>query len=197
MAFNIVPDTYPERSSQKTTHGGFMKISRIIPALAAVCLLSVKMSSGSHSMPATLHPQPSAPLGSSVTVSFGMPFPKGYITDPGLIRVLDTSGNEIPAHVRTILLWRDIMSGDTLPYIRSALIQFEMTFGSRDPVGVIVKTGRQRKKDVSSGTPVRQNWVRVVGISAEDNASGWKLHVLWGITLPYWCWTRQPVPWIH
>jgi len=110
---------------------------------------------------ATLHPQPSVQLNQPVTVSFGMPFPKWQITDSGLIRVKEVSDNEIQSYVSTLLPWRDISTGTDLSSIRSALIQFEYTFSSLNPVNIVIETGVSRTQNNPNLDPVKDNWVLV------------------------------------
>ncbi|MBD3268213.1 hypothetical protein GF373_16230, partial [bacterium] len=113
-------------------------------------------------VPVLLHPQPDCPINKEVTVSFGMPFPLCMIADPKLIRVEDQLGTEIPAFVETLLPWRDLSTGTDFSYIRSALIQFSMTFeDTSTPVEVIIKIGSPRAKPIDTMVPVRDNWTLV------------------------------------
>jgi len=103
---------------------------------------------------------PTLPSG-PILVSFGVPFPKGFIKDVNLIRVKDAGGNEIPAHVRQLAPWRNLAKGTNLPSIRSALIQVNVDFGSNKTMVLKVETGTSRSKDIAAEQPVRSNWVLV------------------------------------
>ena len=57
-----------------------------------------------------LHPIEGVAAGSEQLITFGVPFPRGSITQPGLskLRVLDSRGQEIPAFVEQLTPWRHI-----------------------------------------------------------------------------------------
>jgi hypothetical protein len=110
---------------------------------------------------ATLHYTAGAPPATPVLVSFGLPFPKKFITEAGLIRVKNAAGVEIPAHVRVLVPWRDLATGTDLPSIRSALIQVNITFGGSATATLKVQTGAARTLNVAAEAPVRSNWVAV------------------------------------
>jgi hypothetical protein len=131
--------------------------------LAAVICLGAGFLDGAQAVEitATLHCiLPTLPSG-PILVSFGMPFPIGFLTDTNLIRVKDAGGNEIPAHVRQLVPWRNLANGTNLPSIRSALIQVNVDFGSNRNMTLKVETGTARSKDIAAEQPVRSNWVPV------------------------------------
>ena len=71
--------------------------------------------SAAEEIAATLHYVAGSPPASPVLVSFGLPLPKGFLSDANLIRVKDAAGQEIPAHVRVLVPWRDLAKGVDLP----------------------------------------------------------------------------------
>ena len=58
-------------------------------------------------------------------VSFGLPLPPGFLSDPQHVRVVDADGQEISAVVRELEPWR---IGGRTGTIRSLLIQFTSDF---------------------------------------------------------------------
>jgi len=88
------------------------------------------------SVPVRLYPMENVRPGNAVTVTFGMPFPRGSITESGLsaVRLLDSRGAEIPAYVDQLTPWRSIGgSGMTTPSVRVARIQFVHVFSAAFP----------------------------------------------------------------
>ena len=83
-----------------------------------------------------LYPMENITPGSPVLVTFGMPFSRGSIDDSGLstVRLTDSSGGEIPAHVSKMTPWRHLTDierdGSS---VRFALIQFSYTFSRAFP----------------------------------------------------------------
>jgi len=57
--------------------------------------------------------------GGTLAVTFGLPLPPGALTDPERLRILDASGNEIPAHAEPVLRWHTIDDS-----IRALKVQF-------------------------------------------------------------------------
>ncbi len=117
---------------------------------------------------ALLHPQAECPLGTKVVVSFGMPFPKGFITSSDLndIVIKDSSGEKIATYIEAILPWRNITIGKDDDSIRSALVQFEYIFESTDsPVGITIEIETARWNTNTAAAfqklPVRESWVLV------------------------------------
>jgi hypothetical protein len=84
-------------------------------------------------------------------VSFGVPLPPGFLSDPSLVRVVDVAGVEVPAAVRVLEPWRtDGREGS----IRSVLVQFEMNFARSRRQNVAVLFGKARSKRREQVTPV-------------------------------------------
>src|ERR1043165_457395 len=77
-------------------------------------------------------------------VSFGFPLPRGFLNDPGAVRVLDENGKELIAAVRSLEPWRTRGRDET---IRSLLIQFKADFSQQKEQHVIVRfDGRPRSR---------------------------------------------------
>ena len=82
-------------------------------------------------------------LGQEV-VSFGLPLPPNFLSDPRQIRVIDAHGQEIEASVRTLEPWR--LHGRE-GSIRSLLIQFKIDFSRERTQHVKVVFHQPRRRD--------------------------------------------------
>lgn len=91
---------------------------------------------------ASAQPIDTAPVGAPIVVSFGVPFPRGTVSDVGLIRVADASDTELPAHVEELARWRSLGSAPGfVESVRAALVQVTLTLGDRSPVELRVHWG--------------------------------------------------------
>lgn len=82
-------------------------------------------------------------------VSFGLPLPPNFLSDQRNVRVLDASGQELSAAVRSLEPWR---IGGREGSIRSLLIQFHSDF-SRQRIQRIKIVFQPRKKNETSFVP--------------------------------------------
>src|SRR4030095_8970075 len=88
------------------------------------------------------------------TLSFGLPFPYGFLNDARTVRVLDEHGTELVAAVRSLGPWR---TGGREGSIRSLLIQFKADFSTQRTHRVTVTfKGRQGRRE-STFIPVSQD----------------------------------------
>jgi hypothetical protein len=100
-----------------------------------------------------------ANLGSEL-VSFGLPLPPGFLSDPQHVRVEDQSGQEISAAVRELEPWR---IGGREGSIRSLLIQFTSDF-SRTRTQQIKILFQPRRKNESNFVPVEGTLINKDGL---------------------------------
>ncbi len=86
---------------------------------------------GEGSVQVTLHPGPQAAIGSPTVVTFGAPFPRGALTDAGMLRARLPGGDELPIHAEATLPWR-VFPGrsDATESVRAAMVSIEVTFAS-------------------------------------------------------------------
>lgn len=116
-------------------------MNAIVRSVLLLCSLALAMPAPAqsvlpfHAPPVTagsiavrLHPTEAVPIGSPRLVSFGLPLPRGSLSEAGLatVRVTDAGGAEIAAHVSQLTPWRH-RSDATLDgtSVRIALLQFE------------------------------------------------------------------------
>ncbi|MBU4564267.1 MAG: hypothetical protein KMY53_15070 [Desulfarculus sp.] len=109
-------------------------------------------------VPLTLVPHPRA-LSQVVPVSFGMPFPPGYVSDPKLISLVDNTGQEIPIHVEVLANWLPPVPG--APCIRSVLIQYQDYMASPVPRTYTLRWGKPRQKTMAKGWPASRAWLSI------------------------------------
>ncbi len=128
-------------------------------AFAVEPFLAPAVPSGSISV--QLVPTPTATPGTTRLVTFGVPFPRGSITNAGLttVRVLK-GGVEIPAYVAEMTPWRHrtnpALDGTS---VRVARVQIHYTFASAAPETVSVSWGgAARQQNVATLVPVRSGW---------------------------------------
>lgn len=114
-----------------------------------------------------LHPIEGVAAGTQQLVTFGVPFPRGSITQAGLakVRVLNANGIEIPAFVEQLTPWRHAVTPalDNTS-VRVARVQFRYTFASVYPnfETIRVEWGfRDRTQSVASLENPRNGWQAV------------------------------------
>lgn len=129
---------------------------RLVPAAP---FFAEAMSSGSVSV--SLVPLANVAVGVQERVTFGIPFPRGSITQAQLanVRVLK-NGVEVPAYVEQLTPWRSIdvpaIDGQS---VRVARIQIPYTFASLNPESVTVQWGGPaRAINVTSIQDPRLEW---------------------------------------
>lgn len=98
---------------------------------------------------------------STELVSFGLPLPPGFLSDPRQVRVLTKSGEELAAAVRPLEPWR---IGGREGSIRSLLIQFNLDLRERTQ-RVRVAFGRVREKNVQGFAPIEQTLIDEDGLT--------------------------------
>lgn len=106
----------------------------------------------------TLYPQSTVTLNQSTNIVFGIPFPKGFVTDSTKIRVLNSSGTEIPSFVMTTTNWRDFQSPSTIISIKSVQIGIAMTFANTNPVAIKVQWGTSRGSSITNTFSASSTW---------------------------------------
>ncbi|MFO0676932.1 MAG: hypothetical protein U0169_10375 [Polyangiaceae bacterium] len=127
-------------------------------ALTAPSIFPATRSGGSITV--TLRPTEVVQANQDKLVTFGVPFPRGWVTDPAQIRVL-RNGQEIPAYVGVASPWRNALKADVDgASIRVARIQIHHTFANSAANGeqIEVQWGTARTQNVTTLTPVRQGW---------------------------------------
>lgn len=105
----------------------------------------------------TLYPQSAVTLNQSTNIAFGVPFPKGFVTDSSKIRVLNASGTEIPSFVTTTTNWRNFSTG-AAESIKSVQIGIAMTFANKNAVTIKVQWGSSRSQNLTNTFTVASTW---------------------------------------
>ena len=133
-----------------------------------------------------LHPVEGVPAGVSQLVTFGVPFPRGSITQAGLskLRVLDAKGIEIPAFVEQLTPWRHVNTAalDNTS-VRVARLQIRYSFAAPypDSEAIRVEWGyRDRSQPVATLENPRNGWQPVTAGSfvAGDGVSEPKVYAV-------------------
>jgi hypothetical protein len=133
-----------------------------ISGAAVPPFLAPAQSSGT--MQVRLYPTEVVATGTPVLVTFGVPFTRGSLAPAraSTIRVLDSGGQEIPAHVEVLTPWRHLtepaIDGAS---IRFARVQIHHTFSAAFPAyeTVTVEWGHTtRAQDVASLVSPRSAW---------------------------------------
>jgi hypothetical protein len=124
------------------------------------------------SLSVSLRPTEVVTPGSTRLVTFGVPFPRGAVSDPKLVRVYKR-GVEIPAHVDVASPWRSTRPEEDGKSVRVVRVQVETAFAGNAPEEIVVEWGRPRTKDVSALTPPRRGWHVVTSgsFTASDRVS--------------------------
>ncbi|MFT5756263.1 MAG: putative repeat protein (TIGR01451 family) [Alteromonadaceae bacterium] len=114
---------------------------------------------------ATIHPIESVHPNKKMLISFGVPFPKGYMTDLGKLRVLNAAGEELAIFTKVLTPWRYLGTLTTGPSIRAAIVQVNLSFpdtdndGKGDSISLIIEWGQNsRTFPLLAERPARENW---------------------------------------
>lgn len=99
-------------------------------------------------------------LGQEV-VSFGLPLPPDFLSDPRRIMVQDDGGRELKASVRALERWR--LHG-TEGAVRSVLIQFRLDFGQKRAQRIKVLFHQPRRREGQEFTPVSKTLIDEDGL---------------------------------
>ncbi len=94
-------------------------------------------------------------------VSFGLPLPFGFLTDPRKVRVVTENGQEATAAVRSLEPWR---IGGRDGSIRSLLIQFKSDFSRKQTQSVKVLFHEAPQKSSSNFVPVSRTLIDEGGL---------------------------------
>ncbi|MCB2187401.1 MAG: hypothetical protein KQJ78_13340 [Deltaproteobacteria bacterium] len=105
-----------------------------------------------------LHPDQRA-LGHLVHVGFGVPFPPGYVRDPNLIALLDSTGQEMPLAVTVLARWPAPIPG--AGSIRAALVQYRDYMSSTVPRQYTIRWGEPRTLSEKAAWRATQDWLPV------------------------------------
>ena len=113
-----------------------------------------------------IQPIESVNVDETVRISFGIPFPKGFLSNIDAFRILDETGKEMQIFAKALLPWRDLGSLTDLPSIRSVLVQMDVFFssdsaGKLNPLNFSLEWGQSRSLPMLSETNVRKDWVLV------------------------------------
>jgi hypothetical protein len=115
-----------------------------------------------------IHPIESVHPNEQTLISFGVPFPKGYMINLEKLRVLNGDGDELAIFTKELSPWRNLAEISEVPSTRSALVQVYLSFsdinndGKGDPLTLIIEWGiKKREIELLSEVPIRQNWALV------------------------------------
>jgi hypothetical protein len=109
-----------------------------------------------------LHPGPSATIGTTTTVTFGMPFPPGVLASTSQLSAFTTSGDAVRIHARSILPWRvwPGRSGYT-ESVRAAQVTLMVKFSTRAPKTIRMKYGQAPTRPIAAPSDPLASWVAV------------------------------------
>jgi hypothetical protein len=102
-------------------------------------------------------------------VNFGVPLPPNFLWDASRVRVLTTTGQELPAAVRSLEPWRIQGRNGS---IRSLLIQLRLNFGRNRSQQIKLAFHQSRTKHVFEFTPVESTLID------NDGLKGPRVHAL-------------------
>ena len=112
-------------------------------------------------VPVTLHPGAAVRAGQAMTVAFGVPFPKGLVSDVAMLRVLDAAGTELPSHIVETARWRrlgDLSGSDS---VRAVLVYTDVTFPTIAPLAIAVAFGEPATKSLGPQSAPDTLWVGI------------------------------------
>ncbi|MCF8034425.1 MAG: hypothetical protein K9K66_13640 [Desulfarculaceae bacterium] len=106
-------------------------------------------------LPVTLVPHPLA-ISKIIPVSFGVPFPPGYVSDPKNIALFDDTGKEMPIRVTVLARWQPPVPG--APSLRAVLVQYLDLMATRLPRTYKLRWGTPRQQTETKKWPADQSW---------------------------------------
>lgn len=100
-----------------------------------------------------LHPGATVRHGTPVTIAFGVPFPRGFVTSATQIRVTDAMGTEIPSAVTELAPWRSIGASSGPASLRAVLVYVQRSFSDATPVTIRLEWGASRALNLGGPLP--------------------------------------------
>lgn len=110
--------------------------------------------------PITLHPGKNVALNTPTPVSFGIPFPRDVLFEPGSVSLASTRDEAIRATTVITSHWYDMHAG-TPGSIRSVLVRTKVNFKQREPMTLYVKFNNQPIRQSGRLHDVRRDWVHI------------------------------------
>ncbi|MBI4799008.1 MAG: hypothetical protein HY794_09800 [Desulfarculus sp.] len=107
-------------------------------------------------VPVVLHTDPRS-TDRVTMISFGVPFPPGFVSDPKQISLVDNGGKELPIRVKVLATWKDPVPG--AGSIRAALVQFRDFISVAMPRTYTLRWGAPRLENETEEWPARQHWL--------------------------------------
>ncbi|MGE0763892.1 MAG: hypothetical protein AB7N80_11490 [Bdellovibrionales bacterium] len=105
-----------------------------------------------------LHPSAQAVGANAQAVIFGVPFPKGAVSNANLIRALDQNDVEIPSQVSVLSFWRDFQNPAVQQSIRSVRIVVSRSFANTTPINIKIQYGSPRQQNLSGVFDTVSTW---------------------------------------
>ncbi len=90
---------------------------------------------------AKVHPTQNTTIGSTNTIQFGLPFPRGECISVDDIKVFDSSLNELPTHIEVTSRWHN-WDGNPLNFIRSVSVTTELHIPDTSVQDITIKYGQ-------------------------------------------------------
>jgi hypothetical protein len=123
---------------------------------------AVPLAASTGTVDVVLHPGPSATIGTTTTVTFGMPFPPGVLASTSQLSAFTTSGSEVRIHAKSILPWR-VWPGRTgyTESVRAAQVTLMVKFSTRTPKTIRMKYGQASTRPIAAPSDPLASWVAV------------------------------------
>lgn len=109
-------------------------------------------------VPVVLHTDPRS-TDRVTMISFGVPFPPGFVSDPKQISLVDNGGKELPIRVKVLATWREPVP--QAGSIRAALVQFRDYISVAMPRTYTLRWGSPRQEHEWEDWPARQHWLPI------------------------------------
>ena len=112
----------------------------------------------------SLHPNHASAIGRPTMASFGVPFPRGLVSDASKLVVRDATGRELRSHVQPVLTWRTL--GDRRPSdgsLRAALFHVEVALAADEPMQLRIAYNGRRTLELGEQPAATDGWVRKGG----------------------------------
>lgn len=167
----VEPEPSTDTTPSVSSNDGQVDALSNIPTASSITTTKLFVSLPSQfKIPVTLHPSSKVSLNSTTNIVFGVPFPKGAITNLSQLLLVDASGKAIPASYKALLNWRNFNT-NKVESIRSVQVATRYQFSSTEPVSFYLVVGSGQTSNATYSFSAKDTWSAISGQVDPDEYS--------------------------